>query len=336
MKVDGKEEVAIYSMKEKPHGVALVIINKTFDEKADSEVKYQPVVCNDELKTHLKGEISALGYKPVLLEDLTKDEMECALCLASSNIKCYNIKNTRIKERVEKLFLEACEYTVSDDNGKTRDTILSNNVTSAGSDSFMVVVVSRGAIGIRHKSVHDKDRKVLKVEDILGCITSDLLAGKPKMVFIQASRCVKTEKTSPSDSEKASHAKSIDSEIESHVKTSDSEEDSHVKEDGIGDSEEEDEEEEPGGLDCVPASQEGVVRMDGKVIKIPRESDRLVYSCLHQDSSPTPRPSMGVVFEILNAKRHNKHLLEMLTSANNSVPGSWKSNMTLRHNIFFC
>ena len=181
MKVDGKRKLTFYSMKEKPHGIALVIINKTFDKKADSEVKYQPVVCNDELKTHLKM-ISALGYKPVLLEDLTKDEMECALHLASSNIECYDKKKARIKERVEKLYSEACGYTVSDDNGKIRDEILSSNVTSAGSDSFMVVVISRGVLGYSKKFVLGKDMNVLTVEDILNCITSGALAGKPKMV----------------------------------------------------------------------------------------------------------------------------------------------------------
>ena len=296
MKVDGKRKLTFYSMKEKPHGIALVIINKTFDKKADSEVKYQPVVCNDELKMHLKDKISALGYKPVLLEDLTRNEMDCALCLASSNIIHYKLKKTKIKERVEKLYSEACAYTVSDDNGKTRDEILGSNVTSAGSDSFMVVVISRGMLGYSKKFVLGKDMNVLPVEDILNCITSDVLVGKPKMVFIQATEG----------------------------------EESHVKTDGTGDSKKE-EPEGPGGLDCVPLSED-VVRTDAT---IPTQSDRLVYSCPHQDSSPTPRPSMGVVFEILNAKMHDKHLLEMLTSAVNSIPGSWKSNMTLRHNILF-
>ena len=284
MKVDGKRKLTFYSMKEKPHGIALVIINKTFNK----EGKYQPVVCNDELKMHLKDKISALGYKPVLLEDLTWDEMDNALRLASG------MKPT-INERVKKLYLEACEYTVSDDNGKTGDEILSSNVTSAGSDSFMVVVISRGVLGYSNKFVFGKDMNVLTVEDILNCITSDALVGKPKMVFIQA-----TEK-------------------ESHVKT-----------DGTGDSKKE-EPEEAGGLDCVPLS-ENVVRKDARITG---ESDRLVYSCPHLVSSPTPRPSMEVVFEILNDKMHDKHLLEMLTSAVNRIPGSWKSNMTLRHNILF-
>ena len=103
-----------------------------------------------------------------------------------------------------------------------------------------------------------------------------------------------------------------------------------MKTDGTGDSKKE-EPEEPAGLDCVPLPED-FVRKDATIT---RESDRLVYSCPHQDNSSPPRPSMEVVFEILNAKMHDKHLLEMLISAVNSIPGSWKSNMTLRHNILF-
>ena len=261
---DGKKVVKIYKMKKNPHGVALIIINTMFD----SGDNYQPVVCNSEL---LIERLSALDYTPVLLFNLTRDEMKDVLYLASNN-------SVMIRSRAKEQF-SMFEHA--------------RNVASADSDSLIVLAISR-ATG---KRVFGTDMKVLTVEDMLNCITTKALVGKPKMVFIQASK------------------KEI-----------------HVKKDGTGESEEEDEEEEPGGLDCVPASQ-SAVRTDAT---IPRESDRLVYSCPHQDSSPTPRPGMEVVFEILNAKMHDKqHLLEMLTSATKNVRGSWKSNNTLRHNVFF-
>ena len=169
---DGGSSNPAYKMAGNPvHGIALIISNLKFDEGTnltsdkDTKLKYRAGGEVDEVNLQELFGSKYLNYKVVFLKNLKRDQIDMAFKLVSGHEGFTYMHLGKIDRETLKALSSADSHI------------------AAGHDSFVCCLMSHGAKGV----VYGTDKETFDLDNIYNYLGEcKHLAGKPKMIFIQA------------------------------------------------------------------------------------------------------------------------------------------------------